>query len=245
MITCVILSIKLNYYLVKLKVNDLELIKKLDKNLSKYRLFYHLLIENNKKFNLTAITEEKEVMIKHFVDSMCLSDIFEVGSSVVEVGSGAGFPSIPIKIEREDLDFTLIESNNKKCGFLQSLVDGLQLKTVTVVCNRAEVIGKDKNFRETFDYAVARAVAKINVLMEYCAPLLKVGGKMVFWKGESLDEELSLSQNAMKILNCKVDSVLPYDLGEYGKRYLVVIKKYQTTSSKYPRGLGKEKKSPL
>ena len=159
-------------------------IDKLSANAGKYEAFYKKLIVENEKFNLTSITDEREAAFKHFIDSVYFKDVFAVDKTVAEVGSGAGFPSVPLAIERPDLKFTLIESNNKKCNFLNETKNLLDLKNVKIVCERAEVAGKDKTLRESFDYAIARGVAKINVLLEYLMPFLKVGGSALLWKGE-------------------------------------------------------------
>ena len=210
-------------------------------------MFYKKLIEDNGKFNLTSVTAFNEVAYKHFIDSIFCKDIFGKDKTVAEIGSGAGFPSIPLAIERPDLKFTLIESNNKKCNFLKEVKDMLCLNNVTVICDRAENVGKDKNYRETFDYAIARAVAPIRTLVEYAVPLIDLNGRCVFWKGDNFGEELKDATNAIKILKAdiKEEEQRSYDLGEYGKRALIVISKNAATPARYPRGLGKERKCPL
>ncbi len=215
-----------------------------DKNAYLYRMFYQKLIEDNEKFNLTSITEENEVLYKHFLDSRDATDIFENNSSVVEIGSGAGFPSVPLKIERPDLSFTLIESNNKKCRFLSEIGEMLNFDGFTVICDRAEAIGKS-DLRESFDYGIARAVAKCNTLLEYLMPLIKVGGSAVLWKGQSIKEELIEAENAIKVLGGRLEKTISYEIGDYGTHYYCIIKKIKETPPKYPRGNGKERKCPL
>ena len=220
--------------------------KKLSANAEKYGLFFEKLVEDNEKFNLTGITDEKEVAYKHFIDSVMGCGIFKENSSVVEIGSGAGFPSVPVAIERKDLKLTLIEANNKKCNFLREVNEMLRLDNVTVICDRAEVAAKKQDMREKFDYAIARAVAPVRTLLEYCMPLVKVGGACVFWKGDNYAEEIKAAENALKVLGAdRKYSVFDYDLGEYGKRTIVIINKTSVTPAKYPRGLGKERKCPL
>ena len=218
--------------------------EKLNKNAEKYEAFYDLLISENEKYNLTAITDKKDVALKHFIDSVYYKEVFKKDALVVEIGSGAGFPSIPLAIEREDLKFTLIEATEKKCKFLKTAVETLKLDNVEVVCKRAEDLAKT-NLRESFDIAIARAVAETNTLIEYTLPFLKVGGLAYFWKGESYIEELERAENALNVLGGKRENELSYELDEYGKRYLVIIKKTEKTPPKYPRGHGKERKCPL
>lgn len=211
----------------------------------KFALFKDLLAEYNAKYNLTSITGEKEVYIKHFSDSILPKDNFPQGAKVVEIGSGGGFPSIPLKIVREDLNFTLIESTGKKCEFLKAAVENLGLHGVQVLNIRAEEGARDKALREKFDVATARAVARLNTLCEYCLPFVKVGGRFIAYKGEC-EEELEESLKAVGILGGKVEKVIGYELPENcGKRTVIVIKKVSATPEKYPRGRGLERKKPL
>ena len=207
--------------------------------------FAHLLLEHNKICNLTSVTDEKGVKYKHFYDSIFGEKLISFGASVVEIGSGGGFPSIPLKIVRDDLKFTLIESTAKKCRFLQGVVDSLSLKCVKIENIRAEEGAHNKNLREKFDFAVARAVAQLNTLCEYCLPFVKVGGKFIAYKGDCADE-IKSAENAVVLLGGEIEEVIKYALPEdFGKRSLVVIKKVKTTPSLYPRGQGKERKQPL
>lgn len=208
-------------------------------------LFYKLLAETNKITNLTSITEEKEVFIKHFLDSLLGVFAFKKGADVIEIGSGGGFPSIPLKIARPDLTFTLVESTGKKCDFLRSAVDKLELRGVKILNIRAEEGGKDKNLREKFDVACARAVARLNTLCEYCLPFVKVGGAFVAYKGDAA-EEIEEAENAIKILGGRIKNVSVFELPDgAGKRNIIEIEKIKPTPSLYPRGNGKERKKPL
>ena len=211
----------------------------------KYQAFYELLISYNKKFNLTSVIDVKEVTYKHFIDSVDKSQTFSKNSSVIDIGTGAGFPSVPLAIIREDLQLTLVESIGKKCLFLQEVKEKLCLKNITIVNARAEDISKSEEYREKYDYAIARAVARINTLCEYLLPFVKVGGSAVLWKGEGYKEEIKEAKNAVTILGGKESEVINYSLGEYGQRYLVIIDKVKETPPKYPRGQGKERKCPL
>lgn len=211
----------------------------------KFQKFAEMLAEYNQKYNLTAITEPKEVKIKHFLDSICGESAFSVGANVVEIGSGAGFPSIPLKIVREDLFFTLIESTGKKCDFLHKVVDNLRLKNVTVLNIRAEEAGKVDNLREKFDFCTARAVARLNTLAEYCLPLVKVGGKMIAYKGQD-EEEFAQAKGAVRLLGGGKIFAERYELPEgMGKRAILSCEKISPTPAKYPRGNGKERSKPL
>ena len=210
----------------------------------KFSAFYALLSEWNKKFNLTRITEEEECRTKHFLDSAAGEKYFPRGAFAAEVGSGAGFPSVPLMILRPDLAFTLIESVGKKCAFLECAVKELGL-SAKVVNMRAEDAGKDKNFRERFDVVCARAVARLNTLAEYCVPLAKEGGFFVAYKGRA-EEEIREAGRAFSVLGCSLFAEERYELpGGEGERTLVVAKKTGKTPPAYPRGHGKDRSKPL
>lgn len=210
----------------------------------KFEAFKNILVDNNKKFNLTAICDDEGIFNKHFLDSVIGESFFKNGASVVEIGSGGGFPSIPLKIARDDLNFTLIESTGKKCTHLNEVKDKLFLSGVNVVCGRAEEFAKESAFREKFDCAVARAVARLNTLCEYCLPFVKVGGTFIAYKGDC-EEEVKEAEKAIKILGGQIERVEKYNLPDGDSRSIIVIKKVKATPDKYPRGQGKERKSPL
>ncbi len=215
------------------------------KNAEKFSLYYDLLCEYNKMCNLTTIVDKKEAYVKHFVDSLISYQQFENNSSVIEIGSGGGFPSIPLKIVREDLDFTLVEATRKKCTFLNQVINKLQLKKIKVINDRAEILSKTENHREKYDYAVARAVARLNSLNEYCLPFVKVGGKFFAYKSDNC-EEIDEGRNSVKILGGKISNVYKYSLPEdMGDRNIIEIEKILNTPEKYPRGQGKERSKPL
>lgn len=210
-----------------------------------FRVFGEMLIRYNKMYNLTAITEEKEVLYKHFYDSLAGEGLFMQNERVVEIGSGAGFPSIPLKIVREDLSFTLVESTGKKCDFLCAAIRELGLKNAEVVHIRAEELGRTPAFREKFDVSCARAVARLNTLVEYCMPLVRVGGRTIAYKGE-VGEELSEAERAIALLGGKKAEAAVYELPEhFGTRTLVQIEKIKPCPEKYPRGNGKERNRPI
>ncbi len=209
-------------------------------------VFYEFLLSENKKYNLTAITDKKDVFLKHFLDSLMGETFLEINAKVLEVGSGAGFPSVPLKIIRKDLCFSLVESNEKKCLFLKSLVDKLSLNCVQVHCARCEDLVHVDNFREMYDAVLARAVAPLNTLCEYCLPFLRLGGVFLAYKGKDALFELEAASNALYVLGGQVKEIYPYALPkDQGVRNIIVIEKINPTPLKYPRGQGRERKRPL
>ncbi len=211
----------------------------------KLEVFRALLLEYNQRYNLTAITEEKEVTYKHFLDSALGVDLFEKNAVVAEIGSGAGFPSMVLKILRPDLSFDLFESVGKKCEFLKVAVEKLDLQNVHIYNIRAEDGARDEKFREKYDFVTARAVARMNTLSEYCLPFVKAGGKFIAYKGGD-KTEIEEAKTAYKALGGELERVYEYALPEgFGDRALAVVKKVKSTPTKYPRGQGKERKSPL
>ncbi len=210
----------------------------------RFEEFKNILLFYNNKFNLTAITDEKDIYIKHFLDCVSGDMFFDKCVSVVEIGSGGGFPSVPLKLLRDDLSFTLVESTGKKCEYLKAVVDKLKLDCVQVVNARAEELGRDKKYREKFDVCTARAVARLNTLAEYCLPLVKVGGRFIAYKG-NCDEEVEEAKKAFDILGGELERIEKYELPNGENRALVVVRKVKHTPEKYPRGQGKERKCPL
>ena len=206
--------------------------------------FKDILLLYNNKFNLTAITDEKGIYIKHFLDSVVGERLIERGAGVVEIGSGGGFPSVPLKIIRSDLSFTLIESTGKKCTYLKEVVDKLNLDCVKVINARAEDVAREVMHREKYDICLARAVARLNTLTEYCLPFVKVGGKFIAYKGDC-EEELEEALPAVTLLGGRVEKTVKYCLPDGEKRTLVVVRKIKNTPTKFPRGNGKERKDPI
>lgn len=211
----------------------------------KFKQYRALLLEYNNRYNLTTILEEKDMYYKHFLDSAAGAFLFKENGKVAEIGSGAGFPSIVLKILREDLSFDLFESVGKKCEFLRAVVDSLGLKNVHIYNLRAEEAARDKKFREQYDYATARAVARMNTLTEYCLPFVKVGGSFIAYKSGDVTE-IEEAKSAYKTLGGSLEKVIPYSLPEnYGDRVLAVVSKKKPTPDRYPRGQGKERNQPL
>lgn len=212
-----------------------------DSQIEKFEKYYRILIEYNERFNLTAITEKEEVIIKHFVDSIYMVD--KLKGSLIDVGSGGGFPAIPLKIVNENLTVTCLEATGKKCEFLRAVGCELNLDNFFVINGRAEELARDEKYREKFDYCSARAVARLNTLSEYCMPFVRVGGEFISFKGD-YKEELKEASSAIKILGGKLEKEVEFDING-AKRGLIYIKKVEKTDKKYPRGRGKERKCPL
>ena len=217
-----------------------------EKQINKFYKYMNLLLEWNEKINLTAITDPKEVILKHFIDSLTINKYLKQNSTLADVGTGAGFPGIPLKIVRPDLKITLVDSLNKRINFLNIVIDELELKNITTVHSRIEDFGKNKQYREKFDYVTARAVANLAVLSEYLLPITKVGGQAIVMKGSNVKEELDDGKKAIGILggklNCVDEFVLP-DSDIF--RNVVIIDKIKNTPGKFPRKAGVPSKEPI
>lgn len=218
-----------------------------ERQLWQFTRYYELLVETNKVMNLTAITEPEEVAVKHFIDSLLAFDkaSFE-GKSLADVGTGAGFPGVPLKIYCPTLKVTLIDSLSKRLKFLQQVIDELELENINCVHLRAEDAGRNKSFREKFDLVTARAVARLSVLSEYCLPLVKKDGMFIALKGSKYAEEIEEGKAALKILGGKFLSAEPVKLpGLDDGRAIVKIAKIKVTPAQYPRKAGTPEKQPL
>ena len=212
-----------------------------DQCVSTQAAFYQMLVEWNEKFNLTRIISPEDAAIKHFCDSLLGAEF--ISGRVCDVGSGGGFPAIPLAIAKPDCHFTLVEANGKKVSFLQAACDELDLKNARVIKARAEEIPE---LRESFDVVTARAVAALNTLLEYCLPLVKVGGRFVAYKGAGFGEELLAAQNAISVLGGRLLAVHEFELPDgSGSRAIIEIEKVSNTPAKYPRGQGKPRSKPL
>ena len=214
--------------------------------LEKFYKYMNLLIEWNEKMNLTAITEPNDIILKHFIDSITINKYIENNAKVVDVGTGAGFPGIPLSIIRPDLQITLVDSLNKRLMFLQEIKKELELKNIDIVHARAEEFGQNKNYRETFDIATSRAVANLSTLSEYLVPLVKIKGKCVCMKASDAEEEIKQAENAVNILGGKIVKVEKFNLpnSDIG-RTIIIINKEKSTNGKYPRKPGTPSKEPL
>lgn len=212
----------------------------------KFHKYMNLLIEWNEKINLTAIVEPKEVILKHFVDSLTISKYLKNGDKLIDVGTGAGFPGIPNKINNENLNVTLLDSLKKRTIFLDEVINNLQLKNIKSIHGRVEEIAQNKEYREKYDVVTSRAVAQLNILLEYMLPLVKVGGICICMKGSEIEEELNNAKNALQILGGEIEKVESFELADSEmKRNLVIIKKVKNTPNKYPRKAGTPNKEPL
>jgi 16S rRNA (guanine527-N7)-methyltransferase len=217
-----------------------------EKQKSQFSSYFKLLVEWNEKINLTAITEPQDVAIKHFYDSITflLHTDLKQGAKVIDVGTGAGFPGIPLKILRPDIELTLLDSLNKRLIFLQEVCDSINIDA-ELIHKRAEEAGRDNKLREKFDVATSRAVANMNTLSEYCLPLVKVGGKFVAMKGKNGKEELEKAKNAIKILSGQLNKIDEFTLPIGDERTIIVVDKIKVCPKQYPRQSGKIKNSPL
>lgn len=214
--------------------------------LQKFENYKELLKEWNNKFNLTAILDDTDIAIKHFADSLSIGKyIKKDGASLIDVGTGAGFPGIPLKIVKDDIDVVLLDSLEKRTKFLNQVIQDLSLNKIRTIHGRAEDFGVNSEYREKFDYVTARAVANLPVLLEYCLPFAKVGGIFIAMKGNNI-EELKMTQNALKKLGGEIIDVKEFSLpnSEY-KRNIILVKKIKNTPKGYPRKAGKPSKMPL
>jgi len=219
-----------------------------EEQLECFYFFYKMILEENKRINLTSIIEEEEFAVKHFIDSItCLKAVsFNDGMTLLDVGTGAGFPGIPIKICRPGLEVILVESQAKKVKFLLKVIREMNLKNITAVHTRAEDIGKNPFYREYCDRVTARAVAGLEILAEYCLPLVKIGGFFLAMKGPKLDEEIIAAKKAVDVLGGEIEKIINLKLPVTGdERNLVVIKKIKQTPEKYPRRRGVPLKKPI
>ena len=219
-----------------------------DHQLDQFNRYYEILVEWNEKMNLTAITDQKEVYLKHFYDSITASFYLDFTKplSICDVGAGAGFPSIPIKICFPHLEVSIVDSLNKRITFLNHLANELGLDNVHFHHDRAETFGQNKEFRESYDLVTARAVARLSVLSELCLPLVKTGGRFVAMKAASASDELHDAKRAIKTLGGNLDENYSFELPiELSERSIIVVQKSTSTPKKYPRKPGTPNKSPL
>ncbi|GEN34687.1 16S rRNA (guanine(527)-N(7))-methyltransferase RsmG [Aneurinibacillus danicus] len=219
-----------------------------EEQLAQFERYYELLVEWNEKMNLTGITEKPQVYEKHFYDSITPAFYYDFTNvrNLIDVGSGAGFPGIPLKICFPALKITILDSLNKRLVFLQEVVRQLRLKEVVFLHSRAEDAGRDKKYREQFDIATARAVARMNVLSELCIPFVKPGGAFLVMKGANVEEELNEGKKAIKTLGGKTEKVETFELPEErSERNIIIIRKQQKTPSAYPRKAGTPAKKPI
>ena len=223
---------------LKLELSDLQL--------EQFYNYMNILIEWNKFMNLTGITEPEEVITKHFIDSLTVFDKIDKNASIIDVGTGAGFPGIPIKIAFPESKIVLLDSLNKRIKFLNEVIEKLELRDIETIHGRAEEYGRDKKYREKYDIAIARAVAPLNILLEYLMPFTKVNGKCLCMKGSSSEEEIENSKNAIKVLGGELVKTEEFYIPNTDiKRRIVQVNKNKETNNKYPRKAGTPSKEPL
>ena len=215
------------------------------KQIDYFYQYMNILLEWNKKMNLTAIIEEKDVILKHFIDSITVNQYLQEEDKIMDIGTGAGFPGIPLKILNSQKEFILVDSLNKRIQFLEEVKKELELSNLTLIHSRVEDLAKDNNYRESSDVVVSRAVANLRVLVEYMLPFAKTGGIIICMKGPNIEEELEESRNAIEILGGKIESINHILLPESLERNIVILRKIKNTPSKYPRKAGIPVKQPL
>lgn len=227
-----------------------------DEQINKFQKYYEMLIETNKVMNLTAITGKEEVILKHFVDSISIVKVLpdmikyidsdNISIKILDLGTGAGFPGIPLKIVFPAIDIVLLDSLNKRINFLNSVIDELKLSGINAIHGRAEEMARNKEYREKFDLCVSRAVANLSTLSEYCLPFIKVNGKFISYKASEIEEEVDNAGNALKILGGNLTTVKKITLPESDiERSFVIIDKAKNTPKTYPRKAGTASRNPL
>ena len=217
-----------------------------DAQIFKFYTYMNQLLEWNEKINLTAITTPKDVIIKHFIDSMTINKYIKPNTKLIDIGTGAGFPGVLIKIIRDDSNITLMDSLNKRINFLNEVIEKNELKNINTIHARAEELARNKQYREQYDIATSRAVAPLNVLLEYMLPFVKIGGYCICMKGSNIDSEITNSQKALKLLNGEIETIDTFNLPgtDYG-RNIILIRKTGNTPTKYPRKAGTPAKEPI
>lgn len=224
------------------KKNNIEL------DNSKILTFYTYMnevLEWNNKINLTAITEEKMFIVKHFVDSLTVNKYIKDCNSIIDIGTGAGFPGMPLKIMNPDKKFVLVDSINKKLNVIRDISQKINIDGIEIIHSRAEELAQNNSYRESFDVATTRAVSNLTTILEYMLPFVKVGGNAICMKGPNFEDELKDAQKAIEVLGGKLEKIETINVDEELERNIIIIKKIQKTPNKFPRGQGKTLKEPI
>ncbi len=217
-----------------------------ESQIEKFYIYMNTLLAWNEKMNLTAIINPNEIILKHFIDSIIISKYVHENANVVDVGTGAGFPGIPLKIVRNDINMILIDSLNKRINFLQEVIKELKLSKIEAIHSRVEEFARKKEYREKFDYATSRAVANLSTLSEYLVPLIKIGGRCICMKGPNVDDEIMEGKNAILILGGELEKIDKLKLPDSDIcRTIITVEKVKNTPLKYPRKPGLPAKEPL
>lgn len=217
-----------------------------EKQQNQFYNYMQLLLEWNERVNLTAIVEPKEILVKHFIDSLSIAPYINLNDNILDIGSGAGFPGIPLKVAFPENKITLLDALNKRINFLNIVIQELELRNIQTTHCRAEEFAKMKNTRENYDIVASRAVAKLNVLLEYMLPFVKIGGKCICMKSIEIDEELNEAEKAIKVLGGKIEKIDMISLENTNiQRKIVIIKKVDETPKKYPRKAGTPTREPI
>jgi len=230
---------------IKQYANKIEMELK-EKQVHQFFSYMKQLLEWNEKINLTAITNPEEVILKHFIDSITIVKYIKENAKIVDVGTGAGFPGIPLKIMREDVEVTLLDSLKKRIHFLEEVIKELELVKVRTIHARVEEFAKDKKYREKFDYTTSRAVANLSTLSEYLIPLVKIDGYSIVMKGSQIEEEVQKSKHAISVLGGTIEKIDYFQLPESNiERNILLLRKIKHTPEKYPRKAGTPAKEPI
>lgn len=220
-------------------------IKNEEKKAEKLFVYMNLILKWNESINLTAITDHNQFIVKHYVDSLLIDSFIKGANRVLDIGTGAGFPGIPLKIYNPDIEFTLIDSVNKKINVINDVIQKLGLKNIEALHIRAEDLAQNSSYREKFDIVTTRAVSNLTTICEYMLPFVKIGGKAICMKGPNIEEELKNSEKAIKILGGEIEKIEKINIDDEFERNIIVIKKIKNTEKKYPRGQGKPLKEPI
>ena len=216
-----------------------------NEEIEKLYIYMKEILEWNEKVNVTAIKDEKEFIVKHFIDSLTIEKYITNGEKVLDIGTGAGFPGIPIKITKNKSHVDLVDSVNKKLNVIRDIIPKIKLEDIECIHTRAEDLAKNVKYRESYDVVISRAVANLTTLVEYMLPFVKVGGKIICMKGPNVEEELAESKKAISILGGKIEQIENINIDSDYERNIIIIKKEKPTPKQYPRGQGKPLKEPI